>query len=103
MLFRRLVSERCLKKPRAARSPKVRRQRRRHRPPIHFVLWISKMIFLSYSHADARWCQELLTMAAPLTKYGGMQIFSDSDIRAGASWRSTIQKALDQATVAVLL
>lgn len=42
-------------------------------------------------------------MAAPLTKFGGMQVFSDSDIAAGASWPSTIQKALDKAVVAVLL
>ena len=42
-------------------------------------------------------------MAAPLTKYCGMQIFSDSDIAAGASWRSTIQKSLDKSVVAVLL
>lgn len=42
-------------------------------------------------------------MAAPLTTYGGMQIFSDADITAGAAWNSTIRKALDKATVAVLL
>jgi hypothetical protein len=42
-------------------------------------------------------------MAAPLTRYGGLQMFSDSDITAGASWRSTIQKSLDKSVVAVLL
>jgi len=42
-------------------------------------------------------------MAAPLTKYGGMQVFSDTDIAAGALWRSTIQKSLDKSTVVVLL
>src|ERR1051326_8121963 len=61
------------------------------------------MIFVSYSQVDAKYCQDLLTMAAPLTKYGGMQIFSDADIAAGASWPSTIQKSLDKASVAVLL
>jgi hypothetical protein len=60
------------------------------------------MIFICYSHVDANWCQDLLTMAAPLTKYGGMQIVSDADIAAGAAWRSTIQKWMDKATVAVL-
>jgi hypothetical protein len=61
------------------------------------------MIFVSYSHADAKSCQDFLTMAAPLTKYGGMQVFSDTDIAAGALWRSTIQKSLDMSTVVVLL
>ena len=61
------------------------------------------MIFVAYSHVDMEWCDDLLTMAAPLTRYGGLQIFSDTDIAAGALWRSTIQKSLDKATVAVLL
>jgi hypothetical protein len=61
------------------------------------------MIFVSYSHADAKWCQDFLTMAAPLTKYGGMQVFSDTDITAGTLWRSTIQKSLEMSTVVVLL
>jgi hypothetical protein len=61
------------------------------------------MIFIRYSHKDAQWCEDLLTMAAPLSKYGGMQIFSDADIVAGASWRSTIRQYLDKTTVAVLL
>jgi hypothetical protein len=61
------------------------------------------MIFISYSHLDAKSCQDLLTMAAPLTRYGGIQVFSDADIGAGASWASTIRKYLDKATVAVLL
>jgi hypothetical protein len=61
------------------------------------------MIFISYSHIDADSCRDLVRMAAPLIKYGGMQMFSDSDIAAGTSWPSTIQKALDKAAVAVLL
>ena len=61
------------------------------------------MIFVGYSHVDAKSCQDLLAMAAPLTKYQGMQIFSDADIPTGASWRATIQKSLEKATVAVLL
>ncbi len=56
------------------------------------------MIFISYSHVDAKWCEEVLTMAAPLTKYGAMQAFSDSDIAAGAQWPATIRKNLEKAT-----
>jgi hypothetical protein len=64
---------------------------------------IEEMIFVSYSHADAGWCKDLVIMAAPLVRYGGMQYFADTDIAAGSSWPSTIHKALDKAAVAVLL
>jgi phosphatidylserine/phosphatidylglycerophosphate/cardiolipin synthase-like enzyme len=61
------------------------------------------MVFISYSHVDTKWLTDLLTMAAPFVKFGGMRTFSDADIGTGASWRSTILKALDEASVAVLL
>jgi len=61
------------------------------------------MTFVSYSHRDLEWCQDLLVMAAPLMKYGSIQFFSDSDIAAGSAWRTTIQKNLDKTVVAVLL
>jgi hypothetical protein len=61
------------------------------------------MIFVAYSHRDADWCEEVVTMAAPLMRYGGLQSFSDSDIAAGSAWRSTIRKALDKSAAAVLL
>jgi TIR domain len=61
------------------------------------------MLFISYSHVDSEWTRDILTMAAPLTRYGGVQAFSDSDIDAGANWRSTIRTMLNKATVALLL
>jgi len=61
------------------------------------------MIFISYSHNDSKWSEDLLTMAAPLQKYGGITVWSDADIAAGSKWRSTIQSSLDKAAVAVLL
>jgi len=42
-------------------------------------------------------------MAAPLTKTVGVRIFSDTEIIPGVSWDSTIQNALEKATVAILL
>lgn len=60
------------------------------------------MVFISYSHRDKKWCDELLTMAAPLIK-SGIPVFSDSDVAAGESWSLEIQKALDDSVVAVLL
>jgi hypothetical protein len=61
------------------------------------------MVFISYSHADAKWSQDLLKMAAPLQLYGGINVWSDADIAAGSKWRATIQQSLDKAAVAVLL
>src|ERR1700680_2503727 len=61
------------------------------------------MVFISYSHVDTKWLTELLTMAAPFVRFGGMRTFSDADIGTGASWRANILKALDEALVAVLL
>ncbi len=61
------------------------------------------MVFISYSHVDTKRLTDLLTMAAPFVKFGGMRTFSDADIGTGASWRSNILRALDQSSVAVLL
>lgn len=61
------------------------------------------MIFVAYSHRDEAWLNELRTMAAPLRKYGGLQPFSDKDIKTGADWRQAIKKFLDNAAIAVLL
>lgn len=60
------------------------------------------MIFICYSHEDASWRDELLTMAAPLEKTG-RKFFADLDIVAGSDWRAAIQNALDRTSVAVLL
>ena len=35
------------------------------------------MVFISYSHADAKWSQDLLKMAAPLQRYGGIAVRSN--------------------------
>ncbi|MGO9201282.1 MAG: toll/interleukin-1 receptor domain-containing protein [Limisphaerales bacterium] len=61
------------------------------------------VIFISYSHADAAWRDDLHRMAAPLKRYGGIQLWSDADIEAGSKWRSNIQDSLDKASVCVLL
>jgi len=61
------------------------------------------MIFVSYSHRDSKWSEDLLTMAAPLQRYGGISVWSDADIAAGSKWRATIGNSLDKAAVAVLL
>jgi hypothetical protein len=59
--------------------------------------------FISYSHRDQRWLDELEVMIRPLVVDSGLSIWSDKHITPGADWRSSIEKALSEATVAVLL
>jgi hypothetical protein len=33
------------------------------------------VVFISYSHFDTKWLTDLLTMAAPFVKFGGMRTF----------------------------
>jgi hypothetical protein len=60
-------------------------------------------VFVSYSHKDQKWLERLLTHLSPLQRNGSIDVWSDKDIRAGASWRKEITQALDKAAVAVLL
>jgi hypothetical protein len=61
------------------------------------------MIFISYSHKDKKWCDLFRTMAKPLRRYVGLSYWSDNDIKPNDQWPDEIGKALDSATVAVLL
>ncbi|HEY5705275.1 MAG TPA: toll/interleukin-1 receptor domain-containing protein [Terrimicrobiaceae bacterium] len=61
------------------------------------------MVFISYSHADEDWCKRFLVMAKPLQRYAEISVWSDTNIGPGKPWPSEIRKALDEASVAVLL
>jgi hypothetical protein len=60
-------------------------------------------VFVSYSHNDAEFLDRLLVHLKPLEKEGLLDLWVDTRLRAGDKWKKEIEKALQRATVAVLL
>lgn len=59
--------------------------------------------FISYSHKDASFLEELLVHLKPLERAGRVSKWSDKEIAAGSKWFETIQAELAAAKVAVML
>ena len=62
-----------------------------------------EQVFISYSHEDEQYLNELLTHLRPLERAGQVSKWSDQQIQPGSPWLAEIQAALAQAEVAVLL
>jgi internalin A len=60
-------------------------------------------IFISYSHKDKKFLEELLTHLKPLERAGRVLTWSDKQIQAGAKWFDQIKTAVDETRVAVML
>lgn len=60
-------------------------------------------VFISYSHKDKKFLDELLAHLKPLERAGRVSAWSDQQIKPGSEWAEQIKLALDSAKVAVLL
>jgi hypothetical protein len=60
-------------------------------------------VFISYSHMDRTFLDELLTHLKPLERAGRVSAWSDEKIPPGAKWLNDVKNAVDSAKVAVML
>lgn len=60
------------------------------------------MIFLSYSHKDQRFADELLRHLEPHLR-GDISVWTDQRIRPGKKWRDEIERALSRSKIILLL
>lgn len=61
------------------------------------------LVYISYSHKDQAFVDELLKFLQPFEQTATFQVWHDRQIQPGAVWRQEIQAALEQADVAILL
>ena len=60
-------------------------------------------IFISYSHKDVEWLEEVKVHIKPLERFYGIEEWDDQKLRTSDKWREKISNALNDATIAVLL
>ena len=60
-------------------------------------------IFLSYSHRDENWKDQLITHLGVLHKEGLLDLWDDRIISAGEKWQKGVANALNRADIAMLL
>src|SRR5215510_7580657 len=72
----------------------------------HFVapkVQITRPVFISYSHKDAKWLEKLKQFLRPLEDRELIRVWDDTEIRPGSDWLGEISKALESECVAVFL
>ena len=64
---------------------------------------MGKTVFISYSHADKKWLDELTKFLSPWIRDKKMEVWEDRQILPGDKWDTQITKAIEGSKVAVLL
>lgn len=62
-----------------------------------------KTVFISYSHKDEKWKDELVTHLKVLEPEGVYQLWDDRQIQPGSDWKPQIENALNNADAAILM
>jgi len=60
-------------------------------------------VFISYSHEDEAWKDQLVTQLRVLQKQSILDVWDDSRIGAGEDWQSKIEEAINGSSVAILM
>jgi hypothetical protein len=60
-------------------------------------------IFLSYSHKDLKWVEQLKKALAPLIMEGTISLTSDTDENSGGSWVDAIKNSLNRAQAVIFI
>jgi len=60
-------------------------------------------VFISYSHQNRSYIDRLMVHLKPLAKKGLLDIWEDRKIKTGDKWQKEIEKALSDASIAILM
>ncbi len=63
----------------------------------------ARRLFVSYSRRDDRWRQLLRTHLQPYVTSSSVEVWDDTAIEAGESWKQAIERAIEQAAAAIFL
>jgi class 3 adenylate cyclase len=72
-------------------------------PPIDVAAPPRQQVFISYSHEDRDWLDQLHAHLRPFLKRDDFELWDDTRITAGQMWRAELESALSRAGAAVLL
>ena len=66
------------------------------------ALQVSRDVFVSYSHDDRKWLEDVLEVLEPLEELG-LKVWVDTDLEGGQDWHAVLTENLEQAAAAILL